>query len=304
MTIKFEEVRDIFRSGGLKDPLLETRRLFEIVSGEMPGDGKTAFALPDINLSQVAQKRKAGVPLEYILGRVCFGELRLHCTSDTIIPTEYTTLLVDVALGFIEKRQRLERDQVIVEVGTGCGNIAVLLAKRTRDVTIIASDVSPEALKVARKNVEKYKVENAVSLVCGDLFGPFYDLGYQGKIDLILCNPPYIPTRSLDRLPAEISGHQPRIALDGGPYGISFFQRLLFEARPMLKSGGMLIFEIGVGQEKLITWLLNRDDGYDNIVCHKDSAGTIRVVSIRKVSLISDGLSAWEETRSESSDRR
>ena len=165
MIIEFEEVRDIFQSSGLKEPLQETRKLFTIVSGEVPGDGKKALALPDIGLSVVAQKRKAGIPMEYILGSVHFDELYLNCNGDTIIPTEYTTLVVDVALRFIEKRQALELHQVVVEVGTGCGNIVVLLAKRARDIAIIASDVSPEALKVARKNVEKYKVENAVNLV-------------------------------------------------------------------------------------------------------------------------------------------
>lgn len=243
--------------------------------------GESLLDIGNINLSHVAQKRKAGIPLEYIIGKARFGGLLLHCSSSTVIPTEYTTLLVDVTLELIKKRQH--PNQTVIEVGTGCGNVAVYLAKKSGNLMIIASDVSPEALKVARKNVNRYKLKHSIRLICGDLFEPFRELGYKENIDLVICNPPYIPTASVRKLSPEISNHQPRIALDGGPYGVSFFQRLANGAASILKPGGALIFEIGAGQEKFVTWILNRHGSYQYLEYHKDHAGTVRVISAQKV---------------------
>ena len=280
---KVKKIHDILQDNGIEDPLSETLHLLNIVSGGALSN--IELSLPDplpFNLSQVAQKRKEGIPLEYIIGSAPFAGLHFHCSNDTLIPTEYTRLLVEVALDFIEERQQSERHQTIIEVGTGCGNIAVLLAMHTDGVKILASEVSPEALNVARKNVDKYNLNDTVRLLCGDLFSPFRGQGYEGKVDLALCNPPYIPTMLLNKLSPEIIDHQPRIALDGGPYGISFYRRLANETISMLKPGGILIFEIGARQEKLASWILSRHGGYEDIGCHKDNDGHIRVISALK----------------------
>lgn len=280
----FKEVHDVLRSNGLEDPLMETWKLFEIVSGNAP-EGLTdepLTELGDISLSRVAELRKAGIPLEYIIGSARFGGLLLHCSSSTLIPTEYTTLLVDVTLEFIKKMSNNGNAPTVIEVGTGCGNVAILLARKSNGITIVASDISADALEVARKNIEKYKLDRSVRLVYGDLFEPFRKMGYEGKVDIVICNPPYIPTSSLKKLPPEISVYQPCIALDGGPLGISFFQRIIGGAVSMLKPGGALIFEIGAGQEKFVTWLLGRHGGYSNPGYHKDGDDIIRVMSMQK----------------------
>ncbi len=279
---KAKRTFEAFRAAGVEDPLAETLSVLDIVSGGALSCADASCLNHGLDLSQLAAGRKDGKPLEYLLGRASFAGLTLHCTADTVIPTEYTKTLVDVAVGFIEERQRTEPGQVAVDVGTGCGNIPVLLAMKTSGVEILASDVSPAAIEVACRNIAEYRLENSITLVCGDLFEPFIEKGYGEKIDIVLCNPPYIPTAFIDKMAAEISAHQPRLALDGGPYGISFYQRLINEAVRVLKPGGLLVFEIGEGQEKLVSRTLGRHTGYDDLRQHQDHEGIIRVLSARK----------------------
>ncbi|HEY32329.1 MAG TPA: peptide chain release factor N(5)-glutamine methyltransferase [Dehalococcoidia bacterium] len=283
---EFKKVHDVFRSSGIEDPISETLNLFNILSGgALNYIDKPFLDSLHINLSQVAQERKEGIPLEYIIGRASFAGFDFDCSNDTLIPTECTKLLVEVTLDFIEERQQSKRQQTVIEVGTGCGNVAVLLALLTEDVKIIASDISPEAIGVARKNVYKYNLSDSVRLLCGDIFSPLRGLGYETEIDIVVCNPPYIPTELLNKLRPEIVEYQPRIALDGGPYGISFFQRLANEAIRILKPGGILIFEIGERQERLAARILSRHGIYRNIQYFKDNDGYVKVISAFKNSV-------------------
>lgn len=259
----------------------ETKRIVEAFLDNGIDDA-LAETINALDLSQLAARLKEGVPLEYLLGYAHFAGLTLHCTADTVIPTEYTKTLVDVVVGFIEERQRTEPWQIAVDVGTGCGNIPVLLAMKTSGVEVLASDVSPEALDVARWNIEKYDLNDRITLECGDLFEPFIEKGYGEKIDIVLCNPPYIPSAFIDKMAPEIAAHQPRLALDGGPYGVSFYQRLINEAVKVLKPGGLLVFEIGEGQEKLVSRTLSRHDRYEDLQYHKDHEDIVRVLSARK----------------------
>jgi release factor glutamine methyltransferase len=220
--------------------------------------------------------------MEYILGTATFAGLRLICTEKTIVPTEYTGLLVDVVVDFIDKRQLSAKEQTIIDVGTGTGNIAIAIALRTESSKILATDISPGALEIAQKNLDIYNLTEKVALVCGDLFSPFQGGVYEGKIDIIACNPPYIPTSSLKKMPREVSEYQPRIALDAGPYGIDFYQRLVCDSISMLKPGGILVFEVGEGQDKLVNRILSRHDGYEDIRYFKDQDNIIRVFSAVK----------------------
>ena len=117
-----------------------------------------------------------------------------------------------------------------------------------------------------------------MTLFAGDLFAPLRDLGHEGGIDLVVCNPPYIPTGSLAKLDTEITGHEPIAALDAGAYGIDMFRRLLDEAADFLRPGGMLAFEMGAGQEKLVERLIGKSGRYAEIEYFKYD-GRIRVVS-------------------------
>jgi len=256
---------NIFREKGIADPLLETLRLFDVMSGGKTGEALSCSDRNAEDIAVIAEERKKGVPMEYILGMATFNGRSFFCTKDTLIPTEETSLLVNTAHDIIRKRQQAgEVSQTVIEIGAGCGNIGLSLAMLVNDsVRIMASDISEPAVEVAKKNAVKFNMDNKVEFFCGDLFGPF--TGYEGGTDMVICNPPYIPTTSLKKLSSEIIDHEPIVALDGGPYGISFFRRLISEAPRMLKQRGVLIFEIGEGQEKLINMLFEKNGAYEDI---------------------------------------
>ena len=131
--------------------------------------------------------------------------------------------------------------------------------------------------------MDEYDLSSKVTLYCGDLFSPFRGPKYEGAVDIVVCNPPYIPTGSLKRLPPEITEHEPLIALDAGPYGMDFYRRLISDSVSMLKPGGILVFEIGVGQERLVTRILGRIEGYESVQYYRDDDDQIRVMSAAKV---------------------
>ena len=275
----FMQSYDQFKEAGVPDPLLETLRLLDIVSIGKVREALSSLDMTVDDIKRIAEKRKEGVPMEYILGMVLFMEKSFLCTGDTLIPTEETSLLVTAAYEILEKRIASGlSSQTVIEIGTGCGNIAISLASLCSDnVKIAASDVSRDAVEIAKKNVEGFGAK--VDLFCGDLFEPFAD--FESKTDMVICNPPYIPSTSLKKLSSEIIDYEPMVALDGGPYGIKFFRRLINESVDMLKPGGTLIFEIGEGQEKLINMLFEKNKMYEDIrqFTHEDK---VRVISAVK----------------------
>jgi release factor glutamine methyltransferase len=278
----FVESYEVFRQCGVERPLHETLRLFDVLTdGALRKTDLSLLTDKKIDLRQIAKKRKDGVPLEYIMERAVFMGMGFYCSPDTLIPRAETELLVRVAMDFIEKKQESKRELTIVDVGTGCGNVAVSLAVYSDDTQILASDISSAAVEVARSNVNRFKLQERISLFCGDALAPFEGSEYEGQIDLVVCNPPYIPTGSLEKLSPEIIDHEPKVALDAGSYGIDFFRKLIRDSVPFLKPGGILVFEIGEGQEKLVTRLFQKAEGYRDIG-YFDDGKHVRVMSAVK----------------------
>lgn len=208
---------------------------------------------------------KTPPPLEYVESRARFMGLELFCTPATLIPREETELLAKTALRAIRELQKIHPRLVALDVGTGCGNLAVTMAVNTRDVQIMAADLSAAAVEVARRNVEEHGVSDRVRVFCGDLFEPLRGELPECGADLIICNPPYIPSRSLEKMSAEITDHEPLLALEAGTYGIDFIRRLVNESPAILKSGGILAFEIGAGQDKLVSRLFRGKAEYREV---------------------------------------
>lgn len=261
----FIESYATFENAKVQNPLLETLRLFDILSNGRLRE--TTFSDIDqtrINLDMLIEKRKQGIPMEYILGKTSFMGRTYFCSPDTFLPTEDTRTVVEAALSFIKKREDPGNQLFVLDIGTGCGNLAITLALNSKYTTIFASDINPAAIDIAKKNVSQYDLRQRIFLFAGDAFKPFQAL-YEGKVDMIISNPPYIPTGSLHKLPREIIDHGPRAALDGGPYGVDFYSRLIKEAVPMLKPKGVLLFEIGERQEKLIMRLFEKNKKYKDI---------------------------------------
>ena len=269
----FRKAFEAFRDAGVADPFGETLRLVDILSAG--GLRRAVAETGELDLADIAAKRAEGTPTEYILGEAPFLGIMLHSGPGALIPRAETELLAQTA---IERAAAAGEHPVAIDLGTGCGNIAVVLALRVPGVRVYAADISEEAVAIARRNVERHGVGDRVELAAGDLFAPFADRGLEGTVDLIVCNPPYIPTGSLEKLAAEIIDHEPRVALDAGAYGIDIFRRLLQDAPGFLRPGGALVFEIGIGQEKIVERLMRKAPGWRNPFLDRDREGRVRVL--------------------------
>ncbi|HEY5997785.1 MAG TPA: peptide chain release factor N(5)-glutamine methyltransferase [bacterium] len=276
------EIYARFKAAGVAEPFREAVHLLDLLGdGSLRRIDATAADGMSECLAAIEQRGKGTVPLEYLVGRAVFMGNVFHCTPDTLIPTEDTDLLVRVVSEHARGATAPGRRPTIIEIGTGSGNIAITLALGLEGARILASDISAGAVEVARRNVAKHGVQDRVSLFCGDMFAPFADLDCRGAVDVVVSNPPYIPTSSLARLSSEIVDHEPLVALDGGPYGIDIYRKLIAGAREFLSPQGVLVFEIGERQEKLVERLLKKTGGYGDIACH-ERQGSVRVMSARK----------------------
>ena len=278
------EIYHALEKNRVKDPLPELLSLIDILSQRaLRKTDLSGFKKKAIRYDAAAQQRKEGVPWEYIIGEAPFLGRMFYCSSETLIPREETELLTTVALDFIKSEWKPGKKLTLIDMGTGCGNIAISLALGCQDANVLASDLSPATIAVAKKNVERHQVQRRVTLFHGDLFSPLDETYYREKIDMVVCNPPYIPTGSLQKLGPEIIGHEPREAFDAGAFGINIFRRLIKDALLFLKPGGILTFEIGAGQEKLVTRLFDKSGGYSNLAYHPDHLDRIRVISAEKL---------------------
>lgn len=185
-------------------------------------------------LRETLKRRGAGEPLQYICGEAAFRHIVVRTAHGVLIPRPETEVLVDVVLEHLSGRG----ESRILEVGCGTGCVACSLAKEA-GAHVVATDVSPEAVACAQRNVEALGFEELVTVVECDCVE-----GIEGSFDCVASNPPYIPTAELEGLPHEVVGFEPRLALDGGEDGLAFFDRLVAEALPLLCSGGLFACEL------------------------------------------------------------
>lgn len=186
----------------------------------------------------------AGEPLPYLLGHWEFYGLDFQVTPEVLIPRPETELLIETALAWARKRSTRGAGLRFIDIGTGSGIIPVTLATLLPEAEIWATDLSPAALAIARLNAERHAVAERITFYEADLFDIRYaEVDTRNSIfDLILSNPPYIPSETLLELP--IYGREPTLALDGGPDGLDTIRRLLAESQQRLAAGGALLVEI------------------------------------------------------------
>ncbi len=230
--------------------------------------------------TSLLRRRLEGTPLAHLTERQGFMGLEMIAGPGALIPRKETELVARGAVG-IARRVAAERGHVtVMDVCTGCGNVAVSVAVAEPRAVVYAADVSEDAVALARRNVEHLGVAGRVTLAVGDLLAPFDTPEHGGKVDLLTCNPPYISSGRVGEMPAEISAHEPRLAFDGGPLGVRILQRLIREAPRMLRPGGWLAFEVGLGQGKSVAQRL-RAAGYADIEGSADDKGDVRVLTAR-----------------------
>ncbi|KKL85211.1 hypothetical protein LCGC14_1956990, partial [marine sediment metagenome] len=227
-------------------------------------------------------KRANHVPLQYITGHVEFLSLDFVVDERTLIPRQDTEILVETALNKIKNRTPSDKTITIVDIGTGCGNIAISLATNLQNVQVYANDISREALAVAGINVRRHRVADRVHLLHGNLFETFDGHLNRGNIDFIVSNPPYVKEADWNKLEPEIIEHEPRDALVGGKDGLRFYKRIIREAPEWLRPEGFLILEVGETQAETITKLIETKGHFENIEITKDLQKIDRIVSARR----------------------
>lgn len=198
------------------------------------------------------ERRAAGEPLQYITGRQEFFGLEFEVTPDVLIPRPETELIVEETLRLTQQHELAA--PIIVDVGTGSGCIAVALARELNAARVIASDISPAALRVARRNAARHDLAARVQFIAADLLGAFVAASFA---DFILANPPYIAASELASLQREVRSWEPHVALTDAHDGLSFYRRLLSDAPARLKAGGHLLCELGYMQAAAVSALVN-----------------------------------------------
>lgn len=260
------------------------------------------FAHPEASLTpeqeqafqQARQRFEQGEPLPYILGHWEFYGLDFHVTPEVLIPRPETELLIESALAWVRMRSQLEAGLRILDLCTGSGCIPVTLATLLPNAGIVATDISPAALAVARLNAEKHGLGGRIRFYEADLFevrNSITDNRYSGldiriannesripNFDLILSNPPYIPTETLHGL--DVYGREPTLALDGGPDGMVVTRRLLAESKRYLAEGGAIRVEIEAGQGKIALETAKSHFPGAKVQIYKDLAGLDRLLAI------------------------
>ena len=211
---------------------------------DLYGTRYSDVASPEVRQTyrELIRKRLEGCPVAYLVSRKEFYGLGFMVSPAVLIPRPDTETVVVEALAIAKK---LEAPRII-DVGTGSGAIAIAVAKHHPKAIVTAIDVSEDALKVARFNAHKHGVTDGIRFLQGDLLAPVAGETF----DLIVSNPPYIPTEDLPKLPIGVRQYEPLTALDGGPGGFVVFDRLVEQVRKQLAPGGHLVVEIGSPQEQ------------------------------------------------------
>lgn len=232
-------------------------------------------------LERMIEKRILGKPLQYILEHQEFWSIDFKVDPRVLIPRPETELLVEQAISILSKNS-LGRAPFVLEIGTGSGAIATSLAKEWRDIFLVATDISRDALLLAEENAKSAGVLSQVKFLNGDLFDPFRLIRGRELFDMILSNPPYIIRSEIQRLPKELRDYEPIGALDGGEDGLEFYRRIISQAPFYLRKGGWLLLELGQGQGKKVSDMME-DEGELNIPeLIQDFSGIERVVKAQR----------------------
>jgi release factor glutamine methyltransferase len=258
----------------------------ELLLAETLGVGReTLFAAPERELTaeelarfeRLVRRREASEPVAYILGRRAFRTIELEVNDNTLIPRPETETLVEVAL------QRLAAsggaEPLALDIGTGCGNVALALAAEHPTVRVLATDMHPAPLDVASRNARRLGLEDRVAFLVSDVYD---DLPPHVAFDLIVSNPPYVTPEALRRLRPEVRGWEPHVALRAEHGGMEFYERIVPGAPARLRSGGALAVEIAEMRALEVMTLFVEADRFEDIDLHNDLGGSPRVVSARE----------------------
>ena len=223
--------------------------------------------------NRLVERRLRWEPIAYITGRKAFWSFVLDVSPDVLIPRPDTEIIVEETLALC-RSEKIVKPRIL-EIGTGSGAIALALAIELPGAQIMASDISTDALRVAKKNARDLGLESKITFIAGDLLDPV-----EGAFDIILSNPPYIGAEEYETLPAGVKNYEPSRALLAGQTGLEFYEKLVYQSPGRLNKNGWILLEIGARQAEDVYALMS--GLYDRIEVRTDYAGLCRVIKGRR----------------------
>ncbi|MEE0095924.1 MAG: peptide chain release factor N(5)-glutamine methyltransferase [Oscillospiraceae bacterium] len=249
----------------------------------------TIFQRDIKRVNEMVERHLKGEPLAYILGQWEFYGLSLTVTPDVLIPRDDTEAVCDLAIHQVKLGVQNPR---VLDLCTGTGCIGLAIASKVKDARVTLGEISPEALRIAKKNTQDNHLSGRVSCISLDVRQPAPK--YLGKYDLIVSNPPYITARQMEALDTSVRDYEPRLALYGGEDGLDFYRAIVKNYTPILRDGGFICFEFGMGQEAEVCQIL-MEHGYQLGRLARDSGERARAVLAQKPIIEDTGKECAED---------
>lgn len=273
----YRDARNQFREAGLETPDMDAALLLEHACGATTIDRMTApekqmTPSQSDSFSSFVERRLLREPVHRIIGEREFYGLTLGLNEATLIPRPDTEILVEMVLPFVHERIALSGNCSILDLGTGTGAIALAILSQAPLATATATDLEPRALEMAKKNAERHQLQKRLSTIQSDWFENVSE-----RYDLIISNPPYIVSKVINDLAADVRDYDPMLALDGGDDGLIAYRIIASQAAAYLKSGGRIAVEIGFDQRLSVSTLFNQAD-FATFVTKNDLSGNNRAL--------------------------
>jgi release factor glutamine methyltransferase len=247
------------------------------------------LSIPDLtdnqiqNLFKLIDLRINNTPLAHITNRQNFMGIEFISDKRALIPRKETELLGKKALETVNRITRLKSTINVMDICCGSGNLGLAIALLNSNCIVYATDISNDAVELTKDNINLLDLNQRVQVKQGDLFSAFETYEFYEKVDLIVCNPPYILSSKVLKMDKEIALNEPILAFDGGMLGIKIIQKIITDAPKFLTSEGFLIFEVGVGQGSFVIQLCERKQLYQLVESYSDDSNNIRVVLTQKI---------------------
>lgn len=229
-------------------------------------------------LGGMIEKRLSGTPLAHLIGWQAFMGIELRAGPQALIPRKETEILGAAALTLLRDLVQTRRSARVIDLCTGSGNLAVALATLVPECQVFGADLSAEAVGLARENAAFHHLEDRITFHVGDLFSPFVDGSFDGAVDMVVCNPPYLSTSKVRALPREIGEFEPKAAFDAGAFGLGIISRLISDAPRFLRPGSWLCFEVGLGQGPFFAGRVRQNSAYKMVEAAVDKEGEVRAL--------------------------
>lgn len=281
MTNAVQKIADILKAHQIEEPKLEARMMVSFVLGI--DANALFFNCPELNkeqenkLNNLVQKRINHYPLCKLLGKKGFYKYDFIVSEDVLSPRPDTEILVEAAISY----SKASHAKKILDLGTGSGCIILSVLGDVKDLSGVALDSSFKALEIARKNAQNLGLQNRVNFVQGSWFDEDIVSRLGNDFDIIVSNPPYIPSQDINGLEEEVKSHDPLLALDGGEDGMKDYRQIARISYSLLKLGGKIFLEAGIGQEMQISQIFERE-GFTTSEILKDYGGINRCIILKK----------------------